>query len=497
MADFPDRQYILDGVRDGFHIVDISQIPDELYVDVNNYSSATNTETRQLVEKKLKEELLNGHYIFPCVKPQIISAIGAIPKKDSGDIRIIHDCSRPLNSSLNSFAVTEKFSYQTIQQAVDLISPGCWLMKIDLQNAYRSVKIHSSNYTATGIKWMFEGDSNYTIMADARMSFGASRSPQIFEKLSQAVCAIMRDKYNVKIVGYLDDYLCIADSYMDCLNAVNNLMKLLRRLGFSINYKKIEGPSNVLTFLGISLNTLNMTLELPETKLCSFKCDLMEFRSNVKVTKRQIQSILGKVNWATQCIYGGRFHMRRLLDKMCSLKKPWHRSRVTKDMKADIDWWIQFMDTFNGLTPMVECRPAAPVCIDACNVGAGAYYSGMCLYTPWSAWEGTYPLHINMKEVLALEPAANCWAPFWTNKKIFVHTDNITAASIINKGMAKEKVVMNSLRRIFWLSAKFNFRLQAVYYPGIRNVLADCISRIEEPGAGKKLDNALQTTYVF
>lgn len=477
--------------------MDTSQISDELYVNVNNYSSATNLDSRALVEKKLKEELSNGHYVITDVTPNIISAIGAIPKKECKDIRIIHDCSRPFNSSLNSYAITEKFSYQTIQHAVDLISPGCWLMKLDLKNAYRSVKIHPSNYTATGIKWKFDGDLNYTLMVDTRLPFGASKSPQIFEKLSQAVCKIMRDTYKVKIVAYLDDYLCIADSYDECLSAGNILMNLLRRLGFSLNYNKIQGPNNVLTFLGICLDTLNMTLELPATKLCTFKSDLIVFKNRAKVTKRQIQSILGKINWATQCIYGGRFHMRRLLDKMCDLKKPWHRSRVNKDMKADINWWIQFMDTFNGLTPMVESRPAAPVCIDACNVGAGAYYDGLCLYTPWSAWEGTYPLHINMKEVLALEPAATCWAPLWANKKIFVHTDNITAACVINKGMSKETVVMDSLRRIFWLSAKYNFRLHAVYYPGIRNIIADCVSRIEEPGAGFKLDNALKNTHLF
>ena len=484
-------------MRDGFHIVDTSLISADIHVEINNYNSATNEQTRKLVEHKLKDEIANDHYIILKEKPRIISAIGAIPKKNSDDIRIIHDCSRPVTNSLNSFAVTQKFSYQTIQQAVDEVTLGSWFTKLDLKNAYRSVKVHESNFVATGIKWKFTGDEHYTIMADTRLPFGAAKSPEIFEKLSQVVCHIMRNKYNVKVIGYLDDFLCISDSFEGGLNAINILMKLLRRLGFSINYNKVEGPSNVLTFLGIRLNSIDMTLELPSKKLCAFKNDLVEFRNCPRVTKRHIQSILGKINWATQCIYGGRFHMRRLIDRMCRLKKPWHKSRVTRDMKADIDWWTQFMDNFNGLTPMVECRPASPVCIDSCNVGAGAYYNGQCLYTPWSAWEGTSSLHINMKEVLALEPAATFWAPLWANKKIYVHTDNITAASVINKAMCKEPFVMESLRRIFWLSAIYNFRLHAVYYPGINNVIADCVSRIEEPGAQMKLNRLLTKTYMF
>ena len=47
-----------------------------------------------------------------------------------------------------------------------------------------------------------------------------------------------------------------------------------------------------------------------------------------------------------------------------------------------------------------------PVCIDACTEAAGAYFQGEWVYTPWiKACPSVYHLHINFKEVLALEPA--------------------------------------------------------------------------------------------
>ena len=467
---------------------------DIISIDINNYKSATQPPHREMVEKQILEELKNGHYKIVQNKPKIISAIGAIKKKDSNKIRIIHDCSRPVGAAVNNFAETEKFSYQTIQDAVDLITPGNYLAKLDLKNAYRSVKIHESNFIATGLKWTFAGDDKHTLMVDTRLPFGASKSPQIFNELSQAVCKIMKIKYNCKLICFLDDFLCISENYSECVDILNKLLKLLRRLGFSINYNKIEGPCTELTFLGIVLNTERCTLELPQPMLCSLKETLCNFRNCVKVTKRTIQSVLGKLNWATQCIYGGRFHMRRLIEKITTLSKPWHRTRVTKDMKADADWWLHYLNVFNGLTPMVECRPAAPVCIDACNSASGAFYNGQCLYTPWSSWPGTASLHINYKEVLSLEPAVKYWAPLWKNKKIFVHTDNQAAAAIINKAMSKNKFVMDSLRRIFWHSAIYNFRLRAVYYPGIFNVIADSISRLAEPGSMTRLNSALKNT---
>jgi hypothetical protein len=102
-----------------------------------------------------------------------LSALGAIPKKDSNKGRLIHDCSRPTGSSLNDFASTNHFQYQTIQDAVDLVTPKCYFAKVDLASTYRSVKIHPSNYKATGLKWQFQGDDHYTYMTDQHLPFGA------------------------------------------------------------------------------------------------------------------------------------------------------------------------------------------------------------------------------------------------------------------------------------------------------------------------------------
>ena len=123
-----------------------------------------------------------------------------------------------------------------------------------------------------------------------------------------------------------------------------------------------------------------------------------------------------------------------------------------------------------------------------CSEAAGAYYNGECLYTKWKSvmpWADS--LHINFKEVLALEPAVHQWAPYWCNKKVFVHCDNQAAVSIINKGSCNNSVVMNSLRTVFWLSVMYNFRLKAVYYAGRFNKIADSVSRLHEPGGLSRL----------
>ena len=65
---------------------------------------------------------------------------------------------------------------------------------------------------------------------------------------------------------------------------------------------------------------------------------------------------------------------------------------------------------------------------------------------------------------------------------MFIHCDNVTACTLINKGTCKDHTVMAALRRIFWYSAVYNFRLRAIYYPGHSNKLADCVSRLLRQG---------------
>ena len=46
---------------------------------------------------------------------------------------------------------------------------------------------------------------------------------------------------------------------------------------------------------------------------------------------------------------------------------------------------------------------------------------------------------------------------------------------------------MQSLCRICWLSAIFNFKIKAKYFPGVENVLADAVSRLHEPRGYERL----------
>ena len=107
--DYEHRECILTGIRDGFHIIDPEKIDSSHYVETNNYRSATE-EKRAQVESQILTEIEHGRYRIVNEKPNIISAIGAIPKKNTDKVRLIHDASRPAGHALNDFASTNRLN---------------------------------------------------------------------------------------------------------------------------------------------------------------------------------------------------------------------------------------------------------------------------------------------------------------------------------------------------------------------------------------------------
>lgn len=152
----PDRKFIIDGITNGFEIIPSETVLEK--AETSNYKSATASQFRNnKVENQIREEISKGNYVVTQAKPTIVSTLGAIPKPQTDKIRLIHDCSRPQHSNVNSYATTQHFSYVTVEQAVSMIKPNAYLAKIDLKNVYRHVPIHPSNYSATGLAWQFHG----------------------------------------------------------------------------------------------------------------------------------------------------------------------------------------------------------------------------------------------------------------------------------------------------------------------------------------------------
>ena len=142
-------------------------------------------------------------------------------------------------------------------------------------------------------------------MYDTQLPFSAAKSPQNFKRLSSAVCRILKKMYDYTAIAYHDDFLIFGKSFAECSGGMHTLINLLRQLGFAINWSKVEGPSQQLVFLGVVVDSASMTLALPTLKLKDFSDLLTMFLKKKRVSVRQLETLVGKLSWASQVICGG------------------------------------------------------------------------------------------------------------------------------------------------------------------------------------------------
>ena len=70
------------------------------------------------------------------------------------------------------------------------------------------------------------GETHFTYMYNSKLPFGASKSPEIFHRIMQAIACMMTRQGFYTILAYLDDFLIISDSEMQkSLQRVNKAVK--------------------------------------------------------------------------------------------------------------------------------------------------------------------------------------------------------------------------------------------------------------------------------
>ena len=460
---------------------------------MHNYFSSLNAGAKDKVEATLLDELASGNYLISDTKPRIVSALGAVPKPDSEELRLIHDCSMPSGLGVNSYIEIEKQKFQTIDDAVALLQKGYYMAKVDLRHAYRSVPVHPANYQALGLKWKFKGCTKYTYLMDTRLPFGGKSAPGIFHRLTQAVRRMMVRRGFTMVVVYLDDFLVIGKSHSECQAAYNVLCELLVSLGFHLSSSKVVPPCQCLTFLGVQFDTNCLSLSLPVKKLTDLRVIITTFLQRKRASKRQLQQLAGRLNWACKVVYGGRTFLRRGLDLMNTMPHSASKCRLRLAFHRDMEWWNEFLVTFNGKCDFLDSRPITDLQTDACAYGLGAFFKGDWFYSNFLVdAQPLAHLHINFKEALCVVFAAQRWASSWRNKSVIVYCDNTAAVAMINKGSTRNPAMMKYLRHLFWLSATYNFRIRAVHIAGKLNITADHVSRLHEASHFLSFMNILQ-----
>ncbi|XP_067660158.1 uncharacterized protein [Haliotis asinina] len=194
-----------------------------------------------------------------------------------------------------------------------------------------------------------------------------------------------------QLMHYLDDFLTggVAGT-SDCAHNLQSCMQVLNHFNAAVAPEKTVQPTTKITFLGRELDTVVRHVRIPQDKIVETTTQIRGWLSadRKKVTKRDLQSFVGKLNFMCRAIPRGRAFCRRLIDETCKLKSPFHRCRLTTGIKDDLALWLQFLEHFNGISffqsPVWTSNTAMQLITDAAGgVGFGAYNEGKWTCGHW------------------------------------------------------------------------------------------------------------------
>ena len=300
-----------------------------------NHSSAI--ECPKDIEAYIEEELHYGALLGPFEENPIegghCSPFMTRSKPNSDRRRVIVDLSWPQGASVN--AGIDKFSYLSsafaltfptvddITAELKRLGRGALLYKVDVSRAFRHVKVDPGDYDLLGLYW----DAHYV---DSCVPFGTRHGSQIFQRLSDAVRFIMRQK-GFPMLDYTEDYVGVGvPSVAHASYAA--LLDVMSQLGLTISQKKLVAPSTQVTCLGVLIDTVKGTVSIPPEKLDQINSTVRQWLTKSVVSKRQLQSILGLLLYVHKCVKPARIFINRMLDLLRSAHAS-QRIPLTTDFK--------------------------------------------------------------------------------------------------------------------------------------------------------------------
>jgi uncharacterized membrane protein YgcG len=368
--------------------------------------------------------LLKKNAICPSFEPDNLSFLSSffiIPKK-GGDFRPVHNL-----KALNRFVTYRHFKMESNAMLKHLVRRGDWFVKIDLKDAYLTVPIHPSHQRFLQLQWQGR------LYQFTCLPFGLSSAPWAFTKLLKPVVAFLRRRGS-RLIIYLDDILVIGADRDKLAQEFVFIKSLLEYLGFIVNMEKSIGtPSQVMEFLGLMVNSLSLSVALPEEKVQSIILLCSEARAGTEVSARDLAVILGKLAWATFAIPFAQAHYRSIQSLYIPYAKRGDmkaKVELTEAAIRDLDWWLNNLVGANGKS-LIENDPDLVIFSDASLTGWGGFCNGVRTRGPWPVKDRAR--HINQLELMA---AFHCLRSFANNASrsfIQLQLDNATAVAYINK----------------------------------------------------------------
>ena len=446
---------------------------------VNNHSSALNfpTQVEQYLQTEKQFKAMAGPFdVLPFDKlhtsPMMTRA------KPDGSRRLIVDLSWPQGASVNSSIPDDTFdnvncklkypTLDTIVEAISITGKNALLYKVDLKRAYRNLRSDPRDFSVLGLSWQ---GRQYV---DVSVPFGLKTGASACQMVTDSISHLMKES-GYWTCAYLDDIVGVSPP-SSANSAFLSLNNLITSLGLPINHDKVSQPVDSLTCLGINIDVKTGTLTIPEGKIEEVRQLCEDWANRTYATRKSLQKLVGHLIYINKCVRPARLFVNRILQTLRNTSTK-GRTPLQEDFHKDINWFREFMATFNGVTK-IHSKTSEPVhlYVDACLTGIGGYTNEQ-VYS--QAIPHCYRLKLSIVhfEMLNVMVAFRLWAHEWDNSRVEVHCDNAAVVSVLNSGSSRDLFLAACARTLWLIKAQFNIIVTVSHIRGKDNIYADILSR--------------------
>ena len=205
---------------------------------------------------------------------------------------MVHDLSFPESKSVNSGIPSDTYlqdEYQLrlpgISRLVEFIiqkGKGCKIFKRDLERAFRQIAVDPNDIPLLG----FQVDSEFYF--HSVLPFGGRSCVMCCQCTTKAVVFILEQE-DILVDVYIDDIFG-AEEANKADYAFERIKEIFLQLGLLAAQDKDVAPAYVMLCLGILVNSLDMTLSVPEFRIAELHAELNRWSTLEKVAKREVQS---------------------------------------------------------------------------------------------------------------------------------------------------------------------------------------------------------------
>ncbi|XP_068247837.1 uncharacterized protein [Palaemon carinicauda] len=248
-------------------------------------------------------------------------------------------------------------------------------------------------------------------------------------------------------------------------------------LGFQVNLDKSRlVPETKFQWLGLQWDLRSHTLCLPKAKRTEIEKNTKRFLRDKLTSSRNQERILGSLQFAsiTDIVLKAKLKdINRVWRSRANKKRRDKRARLPLILRKSLQPWTK-VKSLSKSVPLQYPAPGLVIHTDASLTGWGGYSQHKKVQGLWSTIFRQF--HINVLEAMAvfltlkqLNPARNLHIRLVLDSAVIVHC--------LNRGGSKSAHINDVMLAIFSMATSNKWHLSAVHLAGVRNVVADALSR--------------------